>query len=91
MDASQVLVVILATALAVFLVLAIILIVVLIKVAKQIQRVTTSVERAATGFEGVMGSIQKAVAPAVVSRFVIDQIQRFTDRQNKHSRKDKED
>lgn len=88
MDASQILVVILATTLAVFLVLAIILTVILIKVARQIQRVTTSAERTAANFENIVGGIQKAVAPAVVSRFVMDQIQRFTDRQNKRDKKD---
>ncbi len=88
MDASQILVVILATALAVFLVLAIVLIVILIKVARQIQRVTTSAENVVTSFGNVVGGIQKAVTPAVVSRFVIDQIQRFTDRQKKRDSKD---
>jgi membrane protein implicated in regulation of membrane protease activity len=88
MDASQILVAILATTLAIFLVLAIILVVVLIRVARQIQRVTSTAERVAANFENIVGSVQKAVAPAVVSRFVMDQIQRFTDRQNKRDKKD---
>jgi len=83
MDASQILVAILATVLAIFLILAIVLVVVLIKVARQIQRVTTTAERAAANIENIVGSIQKAVAPAVVSRFIMDQIQRFTDRQKR--------
>lgn len=80
MDASQILVVILASALAVFLILAIVLVVILIRVARQIQRVTSSAERAAATFENIVGNVQKAVAPAVVSRFIMDQIQRFTDK-----------
>jgi predicted PurR-regulated permease PerM len=88
MDASQILVAILATTLAIFLILAIVLVVILIKVARQIQQVTSSAERAAANFENIVGSIQKAVAPAVVSRFVMDQIQRFTDRQDKRGKKD---
>lgn len=88
MDASQILVAILATTLAIFLVLAIVLIVILIKVARQIQRVTSSAERAAASFENIVAGIQKAVAPAIVSRFVMDQIQRFTDRQKKRDKKD---
>lgn len=86
MDASQILIAVLATALAVFLVLGIILVVVLIRVARQIQRVTSTAERVAVNFESIVGSIQKAVAPAVVSRFVMDQIQRFTDRQSKRDK-----
>ena len=87
MDSSQILVAILATTLAIFLILAIVLVVILIRVARQIQRVTTSAERAVMGFENIVGSVQKAVAPAVVSRFVMDQIQRLTDRQNKRVKK----
>jgi predicted PurR-regulated permease PerM len=88
MDASQILVAILATTLAIFLILAIVLVAILIKVARQIQRVTTSAERVAANFDTIVGNVQKAVAPAVVSRFVMDQIQRFTDRQNKRDKKD---
>jgi membrane protein implicated in regulation of membrane protease activity len=88
MDASQILVAVLATTLALFLILAIVLVVILIKVARQIQRFTSSAERAAATFENIVGNVQKAVAPAVVSRFVMDQIQRFTDRQGKRDKKD---
>lgn len=88
MDASQVLVVILATTLAIFLILGIVLTIILIKVARQIQRVSSSAERAAANFENIVGSVQKAVAPAVVSRFIMDQIQRFTGNQGKRGRKD---
>jgi len=86
MDASQILVAILATTLAIFLILAIVLAVILIKVVRQIQRVTSSAERAAANFENIVGSVQKAVAPAVVSRFIMEQIERFTDRQKKHGK-----
>ena len=87
MDASQILVAILATTLAIFLILAIVLVIVLIQVAKQIQRVTSSAERTVLNFENIASGIQKAVAPAVVSKFVMDQIQRFTDRQDKRDKK----
>ncbi len=86
MDASQILVAILATTLAIFLILAIVLVVILIKVARQIQRVTSTAERTAANFENIVGSVQKAVAPAVVSRFVMEQIERFTDRQKKRDK-----
>lgn len=89
MDASQILVIILATTLAVFLVLAIVLVAILIKVARQIQKVTSSVERSANGFESIICNLQKAVAPAVVSRFVMEQIERFSERQRKRDKSDK--
>lgn len=88
MDASEILVAILATALAIFLILAIILIAVLIRVAKQIQRVTQTAERTVLNFENIAAGLQKAIAPAMVSKFVMDQIQRFTDRQSKRDKKD---
>lgn len=90
MDASQILVAILATALAIFLILAIVLAVILIQVARQIKRVSNAAERTVLSFENIAGGLQKAIAPAMVSKFVMDQIQRFTDRQSKRDKKDKD-
>jgi len=89
-DAAQVLVAILATALALFLVLGIILVVYLIKIAQQIQRVTGSVERTTANIEQVVGNVQKFVAPAVLSRFVLEQIQKFTNRHKSHKSRGEE-
>lgn len=88
MDASSVLVGILAAMLALFLILAIVLVIYLLRIARQIQNVTSSAERAAASFENIMSSIQKAVAPAVLSKFVIEQIQRFTDKRSRDKSED---
>jgi len=88
MDASEILVAILATALAIFLILAIVLIAVLIRVAKQIQRVTQSAERTVLSFENIAGGLQKAIAPAMVSKVAMELFQRFTDRSGKRDKKD---
>lgn len=87
MTAAEILVIILSVVLAVFLVLAIILVVLLIMIAQKIKRVAQVAERTVFNLEGIVATLQKAAAPAVISRFILDQISRFTDR----SKKNKED
>lgn len=80
MTATDILVIILAVALAVFLVLAIILTVLLIIIAKKIRTVANAAERSVLHIEGIVAALQKAAAPAVITRFLMDQISRFADR-----------
>jgi hypothetical protein len=83
MDASQVLVIILATFLALFLLLAIVLTILFIRIAMQIKRVTTVAEQAAFKFDTILSVAQKAVAPAMLAKLVNDVAQRFMDRNKK--------
>lgn len=78
MDAAEILVIFLSVALAIFLVLAIILTTYLIIVAKKIKRIADTAEAGVQGFVGVIANIQRAVAPAMVTRVVTDLINRFT-------------
>jgi hypothetical protein len=83
MSAAEVLVIFLSVALAIFLALAIILTIYLIIIAKKIKRIADSAEAGVQGVVGMIANLQRAVAPAVVTRFVTDLIGRFTDRKSK--------
>lgn len=83
MSASEVLVIFLSVALAIFLVLGIVLTVYLIIIAQKIKRIAETAEQGVQSFASMIATLQKAAAPAVVSRFVMDQINRFTGRRNK--------
>lgn len=84
MPAIEVLVIFLSVALAIFLALAIVLTVYLIIIAQKIKRVASSAEQAVSGVASVINTFKKAAAPAVISRFVIDQISNFTAKRNKN-------
>ena len=90
MDISQVLVAILASALAVFLALGIALLIMLVRIGLQIRRITNSAERTALTFENIMSGVQKAAAPAIISKFVLEQIKRFAVNQTKKNKSEKE-
>ncbi len=77
MTAEQILVIMLSTALAVFLVLAIILTAYLIAIAKKMKEVAESAERTAQHFEGFIGNLQHAIAPAALSGMFMDIVDRF--------------
>lgn len=83
MEASQIIVYILAAALALFLLLAIILVILFIKIAMQIKRVTDTVERAAIRFEDIAALVQKVAAPAMVAKLANDLVQKFFDKKHK--------
>ena len=83
MTASEVLVIFLSVALAIFLVLGIILIIYLIVIAQKIKQVADSAERTVSHFEGVMATLQRAAAPAVITNFVMDTVAKFTKTRNK--------
>ena len=91
MTASETLIVVLACTLAVFLILGIILTIYLIKIVAQIRRVTGSAERIVLNFESIVATAQKAAAPAVITRFVMDQIQKLTDRKTKRDQRDEKE
>ncbi len=87
MNASEILVAILAIALAVFLTLAIILTVYLIVIAKKIRNVAVTAERTAGQFENIVGFMRKAAGPAMLSKLVVDTVSRFAE---SRKRKNKE-
>ena len=79
MEAAEILLVILSATLALFLILAIVLVVYLIKIVQQIKRITTTAERAAYKFESLASIVQKAAAPAMITKLVSELVQKFTD------------
>ena len=83
MTAEQILVIMLSTALAIFLVLAIILTAYLIAIAKKMKEVAESAERTAQHVEGLVSDVQHAIAPAAISGFFLDLVDRFVNRRNK--------
>lgn len=83
MSAAEVLVIFLSVALAVFLALGIVLVVYLIVIAQKIKRIAETAEQGVQGVANIIGTLQKAAAPAIISRFVMEQINRFTDRRSK--------
>lgn len=86
MDAAQVLVIILSIMLAFFLLLSIVLLVYFIKITRSIKRITESAERAAYKFESLATVVQKAVAPAMITKVLSSLLGRFSDKKNKRSR-----
>lgn len=83
MSAAEVLVIFLSVALAVFLALAIILTIYLIVIAKKIKRIADTAESGVQGVVGMIANIQRAVAPAVITRFVGELIGRFAGKSKK--------
>lgn len=80
MDSStQTLVIILSVTLAVFLILAIIFVAYLIAIARQMQRIGAKAEATANTIEQMVATAQRAVAPAVASQFVMDQIKKLVE------------
>ena len=83
MNASEILVVILATALAISLVLGIVLLVILIKISRQIQAITNSARLTVDNVQNIVSTVASAAAPAVTSRFILQQIQKLFDKSSK--------
>lgn len=79
MSSADILVVILGVALAIFLVLGIILTVYLVIIAQKIKKVTESAEEVTRNFSNVVSMLQKAVAPAVITKVVGDIAVRVSD------------
>ncbi|HEX4662323.1 MAG TPA: hypothetical protein VH144_01780 [Candidatus Saccharimonadales bacterium] len=79
-NSAQILVIILACFLALFLLLGIILLVILIRVMKQIQGVTEVAHSTAEHINNLVSTLSSAAAPAVTSKFIFSQIQKFMDR-----------
>ena len=80
MSAAEVLVIFLSIALAVFLALGIVLVIYLIVIAKRIKSVAETADEGIRSIVSTLATLQKAAAPAVISKFVIDQINRFTNK-----------
>jgi uncharacterized protein YoxC len=83
MDAAQILVIILATALALFLILAIALVIYLIKIARQIKRITNAAENAAEKFDDIMSVARKAAGPALAAKLMASIAGRFMSRRRR--------
>ena len=88
MSAAEVLVIFLSVALAIFLALAIVLTIYLIIIAKKIKRITDTAEEGVRGLVAAAAAVQRAIAPAVVTRFVSDIVNRFTDKKRKKEEED---
>lgn len=88
MSAAEVLVIFLSVALAVFLALGIVLVIYLIIIAQKIKRFAETAEEGIRGFASMAATIQKFAAPAVISRFVMEQINRFTKKRNRRKEED---
>lgn len=78
MSAAEVLVIFLSIALAIFLALAIILTVYLIVIAKKIKRIADTAESGVQSFANIIAQLQRAVAPAMVTKIISDLVGRFT-------------
>lgn len=78
MTAPEILVIILSVTLAVFLVLAIVLTAYLIIIAQKIKRIAETAEQGVQGFASMVASLQRVVAPAMVTRMFSEIIDRFT-------------
>lgn len=76
MDPTQILVVILSSALALFLVLAIVLVVLLIKVTRQIKTVTTTAQSTVEHINNLAMNASKVTSPALIAKFVMDQVKK---------------
>jgi len=72
MSATEILVVILSSALAIFLVLSIILVILLIRVTKQIQAITNTAKTAVDNLQNITANVSKVVAPAALMKMVKD-------------------
>lgn len=70
MSATEILVIILSSALAIFLVLSIVLVVLLIRVTKQIETITSSAQSAVDNVQNLTANISKVVAPAALLRVI---------------------
>lgn len=78
MTAPEILVIILSITLAIFLILSIILVIYLIVIAKKIHRIAETAEQGVQGFAAMAANLQRAIAPAMLTRVFTDIIDRFT-------------
>ena len=83
MDAMQILVIILSIFLAVFLILAIVLTAQLIQVTKQIKMIADTTQSAVERVNDIAVSAGKIISPALIAKFVNDQIKRYKKSNNK--------
>jgi hypothetical protein len=90
-NSAQILVIILACFLALFLLLGIILLVILIRVMRQIQGVTEIAHSTAEHINNLVSTLSSAAAPAVTSKFILTQIQKFMDRAQGKKNKDRDE
>ncbi|MFZ2494242.1 MAG: hypothetical protein WAW60_00520 [Candidatus Saccharimonadales bacterium] len=76
-EAAEILVIILSIFLALFLLLATILVVILIKVSRQIKSIAESTQVTVDHIQGIAANTAKFSSPALIGKFVFDQIKKF--------------
>lgn len=74
MNSYDILVIILSVCLAVFLILSIVVLIYLVKFVKNIKEISEKAKDMVNNAESIIGTMKKAAAPAVVAKFVADQI-----------------
>jgi len=89
MNSYDILVIILSVCLAIFLVLGIIVLVYLVKLIKNIKEISDKAKAMVDDAGSVIGTMKKAAAPAVVAKFVADQIGNAVKKHNEDSKKEK--
>ncbi len=75
--AAEILVIILSVFLALFLILAIVLTIILIRVTKQIRAVADNARVTSEHIANITGNAAKFSSPALIGKFVFDQIKKF--------------
>ncbi len=89
MDSYDILVIILSICLAIFLILGIIVLVYLMKFMKNVKEISDKARAMIDDAGSVIGTMKKAAAPAVVAKFVADQIGNAVKKHNEDSKKEK--
>ena len=89
MNSYDILVIILSVCLAIFLVLGIVVLVYLVKFIKNIKEISDKAKTMVDDAGSVIGTMKKAAAPAVVAKFVADQIGNAVKKHNEESKKEK--
>lgn len=74
MDSYDILVIILSVTLAVFLILGIFVMAYLVKFSKNLKEISDKAKTLVDDASSVVGTMKKAAGPAVVAKFVADQI-----------------
>lgn len=86
MDSYDILVIILSTMLALFLLLSIIALVYIVKITKNIKEISDKAKSLVDNAESFAETMKKSAAPAVVAKFVAEQVSNAV---KKHNKKEK--
>jgi len=89
MNAFEILVVILSACLALSLILSIIILIYILKLIKNIKRISDKAADLVDNASTVAATMKKAAAPAVVAKFIVEQINNAVSRHSSNSKKEK--